>query len=62
MAVTMSWAPRTLRRWPRWLRNSAGLFLAPGQSSRSSSQSVRAAAELGVDRDVADALAFAEDP
>src|ERR1019366_1672732 len=32
--VMMSWAPRTLRRCPRWLRNSAGLSLAdPGAAA-----------------------------
>jgi hypothetical protein len=33
IAMTMSWAPLTLRRLPRWLRNKAGLSLAPGQPS-----------------------------
>jgi hypothetical protein len=47
IAVTMSWAPLTLRRWPRWLRKRAGLFLAPGQSARSLSQPVSAVCSCG---------------
>ena len=47
MPVITSWAPLTPRRWPRWLRNSAALSLAPGQFGRSSSQPARTVRSLG---------------
>lgn len=47
MLVMMSWAPLTLSRCPRWLRNRAGVLLAPGQSARSVSQSFSAACSCG---------------
>jgi hypothetical protein len=47
MPVMMSCAPRTLSRCPRWLRNRAGLSLAPGQSARSASQPFSAACSCG---------------
>ena len=40
-AVRRSLAPRVDKRPPRWLRNSAGEVLAPGQARRTSSQPAR---------------------
>jgi hypothetical protein len=57
MAVTMSWAPRTLRRWPRWLRNNRTVLGAGPVVEPASERG----GQLRVDWDVADAFAFAED-
>jgi hypothetical protein len=59
IVVMMSWAPRTLSRCPRWLRSGALVSAWPvgafGEPARDRGP------ELRVDRDVADAFAFAED-
>jgi len=60
--VMMSWAPRTLRRWPRWLRNRAGLVVGAGPVGALAEPAGERGVELRVYRDVADAFALAIDP
>ncbi len=62
LPIMMSCAPLTPTRWPRWLRNRAGLSSAQGQSGRSWSQPARALRSLGVERDLADSFTLAVDP